>query len=492
MIKYLGFLLVTVFFVVNSLEIVDSQEITKIQKSVSKIGQFSLRNDGLDVMKPIGSPVSLSPQTKEEVEEVKKVGKKEIPEEDVRPKIPRQVPKPTEEVKKEEVVKKEGRMGLKFAEGEEELPKVVARAKTPTKPEVESVMPEGSQYFLQLTPEGEPLPKIKPWVKKPEVTAKLPTRKEEVVVAKVEEVKEIIPPVTPVPEKVATQKPEFAFQKINPVLRWGIIIFGLLTLILILLVRYLWRQKELSSLAEIGEVPVERPAQYKSLIENVKELQIGYKELEKMVENVEKRLTPLTSLKGITIDEFTRDTSKEVFKPLESGIKEIQATCQGLEKMFGEFDKRLAPLDALKGLSIKELAHQTSLEFYQPLENEFKKMKVSNERMMNEFEEKMDKKIESINKRNKSLEKTISEIDSRLITIDSIVASLPRTNGIVSKPVIKIEEVKLTTAKDKREREILHNQIYRLSDEGLSIDEIAQRTKLGKGEVRLILGLRKK
>jgi prefoldin subunit 5 len=456
---------------------------------VSKIGQFSLRNDGKDLMKPIGSPISLVRRAKEEV---KKVEKEEVSVEEVRPKVPKPPPAKLEEVKKEEVVKKEQRLGLKFAEGKEELPKVAAIPKVPPKPEVVPTMPEESKYFLQLAPEEEPLPKIKPKVRKPKPTPPI-TPKEEVVVAKVEEVKEIIPPIPPVEEeKVVTKKPIFAFQRINPVLRWGIIISGLFTLILILLLRYLWRQRELVSLAEIGEVPVEKPAHYKALVEDIKELQAGYRGLEKMIENVEKRLAPLSSLKGATIEEVTRDTSKEVFKPLESGIKELQATCQGLEKMFDEFDKRLAPLDALKGLSIKELAHQTSMEFYRPLENELKKMQVSYERMMSEFEERIDKKVESLNKKSKSLEKTVSEIDSRLITVDSIISSLPRAEGAVTKPMIKTEEAKPATAKDKRAREILHNQIYKLSDEGLSIDEIAQRTKLGKGEVRLILGLRKK
>jgi len=500
MVKYLGVLFLLVFWVTGSLKIGYSQEITKIQKTGSKIGQFSLRNDGENLMRPIGSPVTLVPKAKEEGKEVKKVEKKEIPEEELRPKIPSVIPE-AKEVKEEE--KEEVRMGLKFGEGEEELPKIISKSKVLPKPKLEQKMPEISPYFSQLAP-GEKLlpPEIKE-VKKPKVTPithRIPP-KEKVVIAKAqevipkaEEVKEIIPPPEPTAptEELARKEPEFAFQKINPVLKWGIILSGLFTLILILLVRYLWRQRELASLAEIGKIPPERSTQYKSLINDVKELQTGYKELEKMVENVEKRLTPLNSLKGVPIDEFTRNTSKEVIKPIESGIKEIQATCQELEKMFGEFDKRLSPLDALKGLSIKELVQQTSMEFYRPLENEFKKMKISNEQMMAEFEEKMDKKIDAFYKKTKGLEKTVSEIDSRLIAIDSIISSLPSTEGVVSKPVIKTEEVKPTTFKDKRSREVLHNQIYKFSDEGLSIDEIAQRTKLGKGEVRLILGLRKK
>lgn len=482
-----------IIFVIGSGERVASQQVVSKPTPVSKIGQFSLRNDGEDLRKPIGAPILLKP--KEEVKEVKKT-EAEIPVEEIRPIIPKPSPLKPEEVKKEEMVKKEERLGLKFAEGEEKLPKVIAKVKIPPKSEIEPVMPEESKYFLQLSGEEEPLPQIKPEAPKPKVVPpklipKKEKKKEEIMV-KAEKVEEIIPSEHRLAKQVVTKESKFTFQRINPVLKWGIILSGLLTLILILLLRYLWRQKELASLAERVEVPAKKPLPYKSLVEDIKELQTGYRELEKMIENVEKKLTPITSLKGMTIEELTRETSKDVLKPIETVIKEIQTTYQGLEKLVGEFDKRLAPLDALKGLSIKELAHQTSMEFYRPLENEFKKLQISNERMMNEFEEKIDKKIDSIAKKSKNLEKAVGEIDSRLITIDSIVASLPKGETAISKPVIKPEEVKLATVKDKRAREILHNQIYKLSDEGLSIDEIAQRTKLGKGEVRLILGLRKR
>ncbi len=485
---FLRFLLVSLIFVIGSLRIGETQVLSKAQTTTSKIGQFSLRNDGEDLIKPIGSPISSSSEVEGKVEEIKKIEKKEIGEvtprvEGMRPKISEipEVVSPEPKEAKEEEFK---RLGLKFAEGEEELPKVVVKAKVPAKPQ--AVMPESSRYFLQLAPGEEFLPK-------PKVKPEKPIKPISSIPIKPEKEEEIIPPAPPQPaEETMMKKREFAFQRINPVLRWGIILSGFFTLILFLFVRYLWRQKELAALAEIGGIAVEKPAQYKSLVEDIKELQAGYREFEKTIENVEKKLSPIASLKGTSVDEIVRETSKEVLKPFESEVKELQGSYQGLEKMFGELDKRLAPLDALKGLSVKELAYQTSLELYKPIENEFKKMQISNERMMTEIEDKIERKIEPINKKNKSLEKTLSEIESRLIMVDSMVSSLPRTEGVIAKPVLKTEEAKLPTNKDKKNREILHNQIYKLSDEGLSIDEIAQRTKLGKGEVRLILGLRKK
>ncbi|MFH1564162.1 MAG: hypothetical protein ABIF11_12235 [Nitrospirota bacterium] len=485
----LRFLLLSVFFVVGSLRIGYSQEFPKTQTTASKIGQFSLRNDGEDLIKPIGSPVTLPLKVEQKTEEIGKIEKKEIEVAGMRPKISEAVL--LEEVKKEEETKKEQRLGLKFAEGEEELPKVIVKAKSSTKPQ--PAMPEDSRYFLQLAPGEESLPRIKQEKPIKLISPIKPVSPIRPIIAEIEkEGEEIIPPASLPAEETMTKKPKFAFQRLNPVLRWGIILSGLFTLILFLFVRYLWRQKELVSLAEIGEIAVEKPAKYKSLVEDIKELQAGYREFEKTIENVEKKLSPVASLKDTSIDEVARETSKEVLKPLESGIKELQESYQGLEKMFGELDKRLAPVDALKGLGVKELAYQTSMEFYKPIENELKKMQVAYERIMIELEDKIDKKIETINKKNKNLEKTVGEIDSRLITVDSMVSSLPRTEGAMAKPVLKTEEAKLPTNKDKKNREILHSQIYKLSDEGLSIDEIAQRTKLGKGEVRLILGLRKK
>lgn len=297
-------------------------------------------------------------------------------------------------------------------------------------------------------------------------------------------------------EPVEKEKQGFSFASLSLSLRLGIILSGIATLILVIIVIYLLRQKEVSlTELEEGMTPSEdKNARYKSLSRDIRDLKVGYKEIEKTVEDMDKKLNLIGPLKGTTIDEFTRKTSREVFKPVENGVKDLQNACENLEKMLEEVDTRLSPLDALKGLSIKELAQQTSMEFYRPLENEFKKMNASYERMIGDFEDRLDKKVDGIVKKNKDLEKVMEEIDGKITAIDSTVSLLSQGEdvGILRGEKKQPDTNKIIDVRKKKDRETLYNQIYKMSDEGLSVDEIAQRTKMGKGEVRLILGLRKK
>lgn len=451
---------------------------------------FSLRNDGaIDLIKPIGS-----------------LPKEESKEEEAKPAIEKAIPLPKEE--REGVIESKEKIPLRFEEKVEALPQIIPRIERKKKIEAEVMLPEESEYLFKLSPKKEALPKVTPKpglavkpvvqakVGKPKVTAVKSILTPTIKPSQKEKVKKKIvslPPAVVIPPK--EDREGFSFAALSPTLKWGIILSGIATLILVIIVIYLFRQKELA-LPELEEnMPEAERGRYKSLSRDIRDLRIGYKGIEKTVEDVEKKLGLLTPLKGVMIDEFARKTSQEVFKPVETGVKDLQNLCNSLEKMLAEFDSRLAPLDALKGLSIKELAQQTSMEFYRPLENEFKKMKASYERLIGEFEERMDRKVEGIVKKHKGLEKVISEIDGKLATIDSILSILPQREeeGGGDRSVRRFPEVnKVIEVKQKREREVLHNQIYKMSDEGLSVDEIAQRTKMGKGEVRLILGLRKR
>ena len=136
-------------------------------------------------------------------------------------------------------------------------------------------------------------------------------------------------------------------------------------MLLIFLIVYLW-QKGSPVPEEIitedlpgGKIVVEKN---KFLDNEIREIKIGYRGLEKLINDIEKKLVLIAPLKGANIDEFLNNTVREVVRPIEGGIKSLQTTCQGLEKMFNEFDKRLSPLNALKGLSIKELTYQTGME----------------------------------------------------------------------------------------------------------------------------------
>ncbi|MDI6703220.1 MAG: hypothetical protein QME40_00835 [bacterium] len=106
--------------------------------------------------------------------------------------------------------------------------------------------------------------------------------------------------------------------------------------------------------------------------------------------------------------------------------------------------------------------------------------------LMDEFEEKVREETLNINRKGRRLEDMIEEIDKRLKELDLITKStLPS-----SKPKGRLIDV--SSAKDSKPAYSAYNQIYRLSNEGLSIDEISKRTNMEKGKINLILGLNKR
>jgi hypothetical protein len=474
-------------------------------------GFSSLRNDdNMSLLKPLGAPPVL--EKKPEIE------KKEKP--DI-------IPLPTTEVKKVKIPEVEVSPEEKKEIEEDIIPKPVSIPK----PKDIVTLPEESEFFLKLSQEQEVLPAIperkperervvpifraeKKVVKKPPVVPVSKKKEEKVVVAKpvVPEDKlistgtvvagaTITPTAAPVTTKQKQLKKKFSWKDTKPALRRGLIISGLASLFLIFLIVYLW-QKGATLPEEVaagntagGKVIM---AKHKSLEHEIKEIKIGYKSIEKLINDIEKKLLPLSPLKGINIDEFVNNTIRDVIRPIEGGIKSLQNTCHGLEKMFNELDKRLAPINALKGLSLKDLAYQTSTELIKPIENDIKQLKTDYERLINEIdkkmEEKVDKKVEIVQKKSKGLEKMIDNIDSRLVSLDSLVSSLSLFESAATGIKTQHKETAKSASEEKqrKDKEALYSQIYKMSDEGLSIDEIAQRTKMGKGEVRLILGLRKK
>lgn len=383
------------------------------------------------------------------------------------------------------------------------------------------ILPEESEFFMKLSKEEKVLTEVD---RKPKsittVTSSMVVPKPVLTVKKVEkpkkintveEIKEEIKTVTPIittitqsiaPVVIKEKKKGFIWNSTSPALRRGLIISGLASILLIFLVVYLWQKG--SSLPE--DITTEDVANGKMVIEKhssieheIREIKIGYRGLEKLINDIEKKLVLIAPLKGVTIDEFINNTVRDVVRPVEGGIKSLQSTCQGLEKMFNEFDKRLSPLNALKGLSIKELTYQTGVELVKPIEGEIKQLKTNYDRLIEDVEQKIDtvdveNKIDIIQKKNKGLEKTIDNIDNRLISLDSLVSSLSLFEGnqIGAKAQPKEQVKPESEEKVKNSKEYLYSQIFKMSDEGLSIDEIAQQTKMGKGEVRLILGLRKK
>ncbi len=478
-----------------------------VDNSADLGGFSSLRNDEKNLLKPMGaSAETTKTPVRTQIKPVEKAEKEDVSESEKAEKI-------------------EGEAsGLKTTFESKEV--LVSPLKPVVKRKTEDavILPEESEFFMKLSKEEETLPRVSAGKRlKPVIvpiapliiaakvvsTAKKIEKPREIKA--VEEVKEETKVITPIittitqdaPVEVKEKKKGFVWKNANPLLRRGLIISGLASMLLIFLIIYLW-QKGSPLTEEIvaedisissGKISVEKN---KLLDNEIREIKIGYRGLEKLINDIEKKLVLIAPLKGANIDEFLNNTVREVVRPIEGGIKSLQTTCQGLEKMFNEFDKRLSPLNALKGLSIKELTYQTGVELIKPIEGEIKQLKTNYDRLLEDVDQKIDadveKKIDVVQKKNKGLEKTIENIDNRLVSLDSLVSSLSLFEG--SQPGTKTqlkEQVKPESEeKVKNSREYLYSQIYKFSDDGLSIDEIAQQTKMGKGEVRLILGLRKK
>ncbi len=472
----------------------------------TELGGFSsLRNDDKNLLKPMGAAVETT-KTPAPIH-------KETP----------LVRTATEKVEEKDVSEIEGETtGLKTISESKEVLVSPLRPVVKRKTEDNVILPEESEFFMKLSKEGETLSRVAAGKRlKPIIIPAVPpmTAPKPVSIAKkiekpkeikaVEEVKEETKVVTPIittitqvaPVAVKEKKKGFVWKNANPLLRRGLIISGLASMLLIFLIIYLWQKGSPMTEEIIAEdIPSGKLSGEKNkfLDNEIREIKIGYRGLEKLINDVEKKLVLIAPLKGATIDEFLNNTVREVVRPIEGGIKSLQTTCQGLEKMFNEFDKRLSPLNALKGLSIKEMTYQTGTELIKPIESEIKQLKTNYDRLLEDVEQKIDtdveKKIDVVQKKNKGLEKTIENIDNRLVSLDSLVSSLSLFEGSQpgGKTQIKEQVKPESEEKIKNSREYLYTQIYKLSDEGLSIDEIAQQTKMGKGEVRLILGLRKK
>ncbi|MFH1860740.1 MAG: hypothetical protein ABH870_07000, partial [bacterium] len=261
------------------------------------------------------------------------------------------------------------------------------------------ILPEESEFFMKLSKEEESLPRVSAVkrvkspvipvatpmiVPKPVSTVKRIEKPKEIKAVEEVEVKVVTPIITTItqvaPVIVKEKKKGFIWKNASPILRRGLIISGLASMLLIFLIVYLWQKgSPLSEEIITEDIPNGKMVVEKNkLLDNeIREIKIGYRGLEKLINDIEKKLILIAPLKGATIDEFLNNTVREVVRPIEGGIKSLQTTCQGLEKMFNEFDKRLSPLNALKGLSIKELTYQTGMELVKPIEGEIKQLKTS-------------------------------------------------------------------------------------------------------------------
>jgi hypothetical protein len=231
--------------------------------------------------------------------------------------------------------------------------------------------------------------------------------------------------------------------------------------------------------------------------DTLRELKITYKGVEKVLSEWEEKLAPIAALEGKSIEEVAKAAAEEVKYPIEKNIQELQLNYQSLYQLFLDTNKKLASFEPLAKLNMKELIQQTSQEFYRTLEQEFQKFRITHQEGLKDLEAKLDKKITATGKHTKDLEKLVLEVDKRVVALDSLVTSMAlRDSAAVLRPIrVKAGEEKPSPAvleKEKKIRDALYQQIYQLAEEGATVEEIAQKTKIGKGEIQLILGLRGK
>ncbi|MEK9148916.1 MAG: hypothetical protein AAB267_02590 [Candidatus Desantisbacteria bacterium] len=219
--------------------------------------------------------------------------------------------------------------------------------------------------------------------------------------------------------------------------------------------------------------------------EDVRSLQETSRGLER---EIEKRI-PREFADSIKSGRMSTEIAEVISQAIEPRTREMAVAYQGIKKSLTELDKEVEQLQTIKNISFKDLARQTASEFWRPLQNEFNKTRLSYEKMFSDFEEREDGKLSSLDKRYGKVEMALVELSRRLVALDSVVTS---TTSFAGEPVIRTPKPMAEEEEEKRDRTSLNNYIYKLADQGLTIDEIAQKTKIGKGEIKLILDVRAK
>jgi uncharacterized protein YqgV (UPF0045/DUF77 family) len=104
------------------------------------------------------------------------------------------------------------------------------------------------------------------------------------------------------------------------------------------------------------------------------------------------------------------------------------------------------------------------------VEESIRELREVHQKLLRDLEFRVNKEKTILEAKIQELKKVIGQLDEKLKVLDS---STPRISP-----------------KPQKKEKTLHSKIYKLWDEGLSIEDIAKKTNKGKGEVELILGLR--
>lgn len=223
--------------------------------------------------------------------------------------------------------------------------------------------------------------------------------------------------------------------------------------------------------------------------EELKSLKQSSKMVSSQIEDIEKAL-PREFVEGLRSGKVFSQIVKDVLTSLEPKIRELGLAYQAIKKSLVQLDGEIAELSSLKGLNFKDLARQTATEFIMPLKNEFEKARLSYENVISSFEQRQDGRLSTIEKKYVDVKECVDEVHKRLVGLESLITS---ATMFEQEPIIRTKKrEEAPAAVPQTLRSELNKLIYELADSGLSVDDIAKKTKIGKGEISLILSFRKK
>lgn len=222
--------------------------------------------------------------------------------------------------------------------------------------------------------------------------------------------------------------------------------------------------------------------------EELKNLKQSSKIVSSQIEDIENSL-PKEFVEELRSGKVFSQIAKDISASFEPRIRELGLAYQAIKKSLAQLDSEIAELSSLKGLNFKDIARQTATEFIMPLKNEFEKARLSYENIISSFEQRQDGRLSTIEKKYIETKESVNEVYKRLIGLESLITS---ATIFEQEPIIRTKKREDTTPPPQTPREELNKIIYELADSGLGVDDIAKKTKIGKGEISLILSFRKK
>ncbi len=257
--------------------------------------------------------------------------------------------------------------------------------------------------------------------------------------------------------------------------------FSAIILIFLIFIHLVKREKRVNR--PLFQVP---PSDIEDELKNLKQ---SSKIVSSKVSEIE-TMVPREFVEGLKSGKLFSQIAKDVIISLEPRIRELGLAYQGIKKSLTQIDYQITSLESLKSLNFKDLARQTATEFIMPLQNEFNKTKLSYESMLSGFEERQDGRLSTIEKKYVEVRELVDEVHKRLVGLESLITS---ATMFEQEPIIRTKKrEEVISPVQKTPREELNKLIYELADSGLSVDDIAKKTKIGKGEINLILSFRKK